>query len=88
MAINKEFEELLKVALTDGIITPAERQVLLKKAVNLGMDADEADMAYYEELSKGFQDAKIVLASIQVESRQLAKSFKESDKPLFITACR
>ena len=52
MAINKEFEELLKVALTDGIITPAERQVLLKKAVNLGMDADEADMYISAEIQK------------------------------------
>lgn len=52
MAILKEFEELLKVALTDGIITPAERQVLLKKAVSLGMDIDEADMYISAEIQK------------------------------------
>lgn len=52
MAINKEFEELLKVALTDGIITPAERQVLLKKAQSLGVDIDEADMYISAEIQK------------------------------------
>ena len=52
MAILKEFEDLLKVALTDGVITPAERQVLLKKAVSLGMDPDEADMYIAAEVQK------------------------------------
>jgi uncharacterized paraquat-inducible protein A len=52
MAMNKEFEELLKVALTDGVITPAERQVLLKKAQALGMDIDEADMYISAEIQK------------------------------------
>lgn len=52
MAINKEFEELLKVALTDGIVTPAERQVLLKKAQSLGVDIDEADMYISAEIQK------------------------------------
>lgn len=52
MAILKEFEELLKVALTDGIITPAERQVLLKKAQSLGMDIDEADLYISAEIQK------------------------------------
>ena len=52
MALNKEFEELLKVALTDGVITPAERQVLLKKAQSLGVDIDEADMYISAEIQK------------------------------------
>ena len=52
MAMNKEFEELLKVALTDGVITPAERQVLLKKAQAFGMDIDEADMYISAEIQK------------------------------------
>ena len=52
MAMNKEFIELLKVALTDGVITPAERQVLLKKAQSLGVDIDEADMYISAEIQK------------------------------------
>lgn len=68
--------ELLDLYIDESIGTI--RQYFEIKAIVDSGDADEADMAYYEELSKGFQDAKIVLASIQVESRQLAKSFKES----------
>lgn len=52
MAMNKEFIELLKVALTDGVITPAERKVLLKKAQSLGVDIDEADMYISAEIQK------------------------------------
>ena len=40
----KEFEDLLKEYLTDGIITSKERQVLLKKAQQLGYDVDEVDL--------------------------------------------
>lgn len=50
--MNKEFIELLKVALSDGVITPAERQVLLKKAQSLGVDIDEADMYISAEIQK------------------------------------
>lgn len=52
MAMNKEFIELLKVALTDGVITPAERKVLLRKAQSLGVDIDEADMYISAEIQK------------------------------------
>lgn len=44
MAMNIEFEELVEQYLTDGVITPKERKVLLKKAVKLGIDEDEADL--------------------------------------------
>lgn len=40
----KEFEDLLKEYLTDGIITSKERQVLLKKALQLGYNVDEVDL--------------------------------------------
>ena len=40
----KEFEDLLKEYLTDGIITSKERQVLLKKAQQLGYNVDEVDL--------------------------------------------
>lgn len=41
---SEEFENLLKEYLTDGIITTKERQVLLKKAQQLGYDVDEVDL--------------------------------------------
>jgi hypothetical protein len=42
--MNKEFTDLVKEYLTDGFISPKEREVLLKKAVKLGIDVDEADL--------------------------------------------
>ena len=44
MDARKEFNDLLNVALTDGIITAQERQVLLNKAVSLGIDPYEANL--------------------------------------------
>lgn len=40
----KELTDLVEEYLTDGIISTKERQVLLKKAVTLGVDADEFDL--------------------------------------------
>ena len=40
----KELTDLVEEYLTDGIISTKERQVLLKKAVALGVDADEFDL--------------------------------------------
>jgi ribosomal protein S17E len=42
MIINQEFANLVQEYLTDGIISPTERKVLLKKAAALGIDEDEA----------------------------------------------
>ena len=42
--MNKEFTDLVQEYLTDGFISPKEREVLLKKAVKLGIDVDEADL--------------------------------------------
>ncbi len=40
--------------------------------------ADKSDMEYFESLSKGYQEARIVLASIQQSAREIEISFKES----------
>ena len=42
--VPKELDELIKEYLTDGIITSKERQVLLKKAQQMGLDVDEIDL--------------------------------------------
>ena len=42
MDAYNEFDDLLQICLTDGIITDQEREVLLKKAETLGIDIDEA----------------------------------------------
>lgn len=48
----KELEDLLQDCLTDGIITPQERQVLLKKAEAMGIDPAEYDLHITNEEQK------------------------------------
>lgn len=42
--IPKELDDLIKEYLTDGIISQAERKVLLRKAEKMGLDLDEVDL--------------------------------------------
>ncbi|TRW26447.1 hypothetical protein FMM05_03445 [Flavobacterium zepuense] len=42
--MNTELQKLVEYALVDGYITDKEREVLRKKAQNLGFDLDELDM--------------------------------------------
>lgn len=42
--MHPEIEKLIDIALADGQITEKERNVILKKATELGVDADEVDM--------------------------------------------
>lgn len=42
--IPKELDDLIKEYLTDGIISPQERKVLLRKAEALGLDIEEIDL--------------------------------------------
>lgn len=58
----KEFEDLLKEYLTDGIITSKERQVLLKKAQQLGYDVDEVDLYIDAQQQKCDQTAEAAAA--------------------------
>lgn len=58
----KEFEDLLKEYLTDGIITSKERQVLLKKAQELGYDVDEVDLYIDAQQQKSDQAVEAAAA--------------------------
>jgi hypothetical protein len=42
--MNPEIEKLIELALADGQITEKERNVVLKKAAELGVDVDEVEM--------------------------------------------
>jgi hypothetical protein len=42
--MNPEIEKLIDLALADGQITEKERNVILKKATELGVDTDEVEM--------------------------------------------
>ncbi len=42
--VPKELDDLIQEYLTDGVISPKERQVLLNKANELGLNVDEVDL--------------------------------------------
>jgi hypothetical protein len=41
---NPQIEKLIAIALKDGVVTDKERQILIKKAVEFGIDVDEFEM--------------------------------------------
>ena len=43
-SFDPQLEKLIAIALKDGIVTDKERQILIKKAVELGVDVDEFEM--------------------------------------------
>ena len=50
--IPKELDLLIQEFLTDGVLTEKERQVILKKAVGMGLDRDEIDLYLDAEVQK------------------------------------
>lgn len=67
-----ELSQLIKIAASDGVITPAEKEVLLKKATSLGANLDEvkAALAAYE---KPTDEQTSALQSLQNKLKDLAK---------------
>ena len=60
--INDELEKLISYALADGILTDKERNVLMKKADELGVDRDELEMILegrLQELNKKAETVSI-----------------------------
>lgn len=62
--MHPEIEKLIDLALADGQITEKERNVILKKATELGVDADEVEMTldgklHQLEASKPKQKEKV-----------------------------
>lgn len=49
---NEKLEALIEAALTDGVLTAKEKQVLYKKAQTLGVDLDEFEMVLNSRLAK------------------------------------
>lgn len=50
--IPEELDALIKVYLTDGVLTDKERQVILKKAEGMGLDRDEIDLYLSAQVQK------------------------------------
>jgi predicted nucleic acid-binding Zn ribbon protein len=62
--MHPEIEKLIDLALADGQITEKERNVILKKASELGVDADEVEMVldgklHQQEANKPKQKEKV-----------------------------
>jgi hypothetical protein len=62
--MNREIEKFIDLAIADGQINEKERNVILKKAIELGLDADEVEMVldgklHQLEASKPKQKEKI-----------------------------
>lgn len=64
---NEQLEQLINAALTDGVLTEKEKQILFKKAQTLGVDLDEFEMVL---------DARLV----KLQKEKEAKSAPKSDK--------
>ena len=72
--MNTELENLVNMALADGVVTEKERAIILRKAETLGIDKDEIEMIL---------DGKIALMKKEQTAKdiqqQIPKSIKEGD---------
>ena len=59
--IPEELDALIKEYLTDGVLTDKERQVILKKAVGMGLDRDEIDLYLDAQVQKIDQETDAVV---------------------------
>ena len=64
---NEELEQLIEIALTDGILTDKKKDVIFKKAQALGVDIDELEMVLEARVYKMSQQANNV-APVQPET--------------------
>ena len=60
-AIPQELDDLIKEFLTDGIISPKERQVLVNKAQTLGLNLDEVDLYIDAQQQKADQTVATIM---------------------------
>ena len=67
---NEELENLIDAALTDGVLTEKEKQILFKKAQSMGVDLDEFEMVL---------DARLVKLK-KAEEEKTASSAPKSNK--------
>lgn len=69
--MHPELEKLIEMVITDGQVTDKERAVVIKKAISLDVDPDEAEI---------FLDGKLhQLATVSVSTQPAAKSNKEGE---------
>ena len=69
-------KELLDLYINQAIETINQYKEM--KALVESGEADQSDIDYYKTLSQGYQESRIVLASIQKSAREIEASFKDS----------
>jgi hypothetical protein len=79
----KELLDLVQEYLTDGVITAKERQVLINKAVSLGVDPNEFDL-YIDA-----QEQKLQNAAAEAAKQQKGRMcpFCQASLPMFADKC-
>jgi hypothetical protein len=61
---NEQIENLIKIALADGVLTEKEKQILFKKAEAAGIDLDEFEMVLDAKLFEKQQTLEVVVPSV------------------------
>lgn len=79
----KELLDLVHEYLTDGVITAKERQVLINKAVSLGVDANEFDL-YIDAQEQKLQ--KVAAEAAKQQKGRLCP-FCQASLPMFADRC-
>ena len=77
--MNEQLEKLIDLALADGILTDKEREVLQRKAQELGVDQDEFEMVLEAKLHLAQKAAAPPLPPQPVSAPDKIKSNKEGD---------
>lgn len=83
---NEELENLIDAALTDGVLTDKEKQILFKKAQAMGVDLDEFEVIVETKLEK-LKRLEQVKSEISILSKELERVHgKDKIKKLVLCA--
>ena len=55
--MNSEIRKLIDMALSDGVLSSKEREIILRKAKSLGEDVDEGPMTLKQEVQMNEPEA-------------------------------
>ena len=77
---NEELEQLIEIALTDGVLTDKKKEVIFKKAQALGVDIDELEMDLEARVYKLQQGQQNNVAPVQPTTPAEEKKPILSDK--------
>jgi hypothetical protein len=72
--MHPDIEKLIELALSDGLITDKEREIILRKAEKLGLDIDEVDMFLESKISKS-KETFTKEAFLQISSKEINSGF-------------